>query len=250
MLVPDYKDSGYSQRTPADVSGIHLCAYFGLGVLILHLLEVSKEADSRDSLGRTPLSYAAERGHETIVRLLLARKDVAIDSKDAEYGWTSLFWAAVHGYTAIVRLLLDKGADIDAKSFWGHTALHMAILQLQGDVVKVLLKSGADVRARAGSGFSPLHMAVSVHWKDMVQQLINKGADVEAKADIGCKPLRIALAVGDQTMEELLVSRGAQPLDPTEKGDTSQSSWILWNMIFISAESQNKISRRTKDGED
>lgn len=34
--------------------------------------------DSRDKYGWTPLSWAAEEGHETIVKLLLSRDDVAI----------------------------------------------------------------------------------------------------------------------------------------------------------------------------
>ena len=37
-------------------------------------------ADSKDIDGRTPFSFAAERGHEVIIKML---EDVAPDSKDS-----------------------------------------------------------------------------------------------------------------------------------------------------------------------
>ena len=39
-------------------------------------------ADSKDEGCRTPLSWAAERGYEAVVKLLVERGDVAADSKD------------------------------------------------------------------------------------------------------------------------------------------------------------------------
>jgi ankyrin repeat protein len=38
-------------------------------------------ADAKDKHGRTPLSWAAARGHEAVVRLLVERDDVAADAK-------------------------------------------------------------------------------------------------------------------------------------------------------------------------
>ena len=40
------------------------------------------EPDSKDHLGGTPLSQAAQRGHEAVVRLLLALDDVELNSKE------------------------------------------------------------------------------------------------------------------------------------------------------------------------
>jgi len=46
------------------------------------LLEKGAESDSKDSHGRTPLSWAAESWHEVIVKLLL-EKGAEPDSKDS-----------------------------------------------------------------------------------------------------------------------------------------------------------------------
>jgi ankyrin repeat protein len=53
--------------------------------------------------GGTPLSWAAESGHEAVVRLLL-EKGAAVEAKDW-YGRTPLSWAAGNGHEAVVRLL-------------------------------------------------------------------------------------------------------------------------------------------------
>ena len=40
------------------------------------------DADSKDSDGQTPLSWAAHNGHEAVVKLFRAQDDVDINSKD------------------------------------------------------------------------------------------------------------------------------------------------------------------------
>jgi ankyrin repeat protein len=70
------------------------------------------EADSKDSYGATPLSWAAGHGHEAVVKLLVERNDVEADSKDS-YDETPLLGAAERGHKAVVQLLLER-ADVSA----------------------------------------------------------------------------------------------------------------------------------------
>jgi ankyrin repeat protein len=58
--------------------------------------------------GRTPLSWAAENGHEAVVKLLLATDGVDANSKDKWDGRTPLSYAWAKGHKAVVRLLQSK----------------------------------------------------------------------------------------------------------------------------------------------
>ena len=105
-----FQDQDLFQGQRAQFCGLHLVAYFGLKDIMIRLLR-EKAPDARDNDGRTPLSYAAERGNETVVKLLLDC-DVNPNSECAN-GWTPLSRAVERGSAAIVQLLLDRGAKID-----------------------------------------------------------------------------------------------------------------------------------------
>ncbi|KAF8850876.1 hypothetical protein BDZ45DRAFT_557007, partial [Acephala macrosclerotiorum] len=62
------------------------------------------EVDSKNGYGQTPLSWAARKGNETIVKLLLETGKVEVDSKDG-YDQTPLSRAARKGNEAVVKLL-------------------------------------------------------------------------------------------------------------------------------------------------
>jgi hypothetical protein len=111
MSVPNYMYEGYSQRIPMEVTGIHIAAIFGTVYLLQELMhgggnENCMYIDARDSRGRTPLSWAAQSGHEAVVKLLVERDDVVADSKDND-GQTPLSWAAQRGHEAVVKLLVE-----------------------------------------------------------------------------------------------------------------------------------------------
>ena len=107
-----YRYRGYSQEPPRHITGLHLAAFFGLNKVVASLLR-GCNADVRDGNGRTPLSRAAENGHEAVVKLLLATKGVDPDLNDGYYQ-TPLSLAARNGHEAIVKLLLaTKQANPD-----------------------------------------------------------------------------------------------------------------------------------------
>ena len=54
--------------------------------------------------GQTPLSCAAQHGHEGIVRILLERKEVAPNEPD-EFGQTPLMYAVKNGDKKVIALL-------------------------------------------------------------------------------------------------------------------------------------------------
>ena len=67
----------------------------------------------------TALPYAAERGHEEVIRLLFG-KGANTDDQDKN-GLTALHGSAQAGHIEVVRLLLDSGADVAGKDQRGQS---------------------------------------------------------------------------------------------------------------------------------
>jgi ankyrin repeat protein len=111
------------------------------------LVEKDADLESKDRYGRTPLSWAAEKGLKAVVRLLL-EKGADPESKDAKYGRTPLSWAAVNGHEAVMRLMLEKGADPESKDMHGRTPLSWAAERGHEAVVRLILEKGADPESK------------------------------------------------------------------------------------------------------
>jgi hypothetical protein len=116
LLMDDGKASASSQVLfldyyfPQQFCGMHLVAHFGLNDIMVRLLE-EKNPDTKDSFGRTPLSYAAETGNARGVELLLDYN--ANLNSECEKGWTPFFRAIEGGRAAVVQILLAKGVETD-----------------------------------------------------------------------------------------------------------------------------------------
>jgi ankyrin repeat protein len=61
-------------------------------VVELLLASNGVHVDSKNTNGRTPLSWAAGKGNYAAVKLLLTKDGIDPDSKDKD-GWTPLSWA-------------------------------------------------------------------------------------------------------------------------------------------------------------
>ena len=96
------------------ITTIHIASAYNLSRALYDILKQGVKANPRDGDGRTPLLVAVEKGHETVIRMLLERDDVDPDIVDKD-GRTPLSWAAEKGREAVVRLLLERG-DVDPNS--------------------------------------------------------------------------------------------------------------------------------------
>ena len=109
-------------------------------------MKAGAAVNSVDSLGRTPLHYAAERGFPEIIDALI-EAGAHLDVFD-KTGFTLLFFAAARGRSLIVEHLIAKGARVDIESIQGVTAMHCAVAGRRVRCVRALILAGAPIDNR------------------------------------------------------------------------------------------------------
>jgi len=157
---------------------------------------------------RTPLHEACHNGHESTVNLLLSvGADLSIPSI---HGDTPLHVSIAHA--KIVEALLNRGANINAQSFyWNETPLHKAIDAGAEETVELLLSCGARIDLRGYYDMTVLHLAAVSRSRRILELLLASGSDgfVEERDMEGETPLHRAIRHGFRDMVALLLDRGA-----------------------------------------
>src|SRR5687768_5006398 len=137
------------------------------------LLDKGVEVDFKNSYGATALSYAADRGHVEVVKVLLEH-GADVNVRDTFYKALPVIWAALKGHAQVVRLLLDKGAE------GKEGALEIGASEGFLEVVKAVLDKGG-LRAEALS--SALGIALKNGRAEIAEMLTKAGALPPPKAD-------------------------------------------------------------------
>ncbi|KAI9773365.1 MAG: hypothetical protein M1840_007580 [Geoglossum simile] len=226
-------DRGYSQRVPRQMTAVHLVAYFGLAKAMTGVLGNGHNPDLWDSYGRTPLLWAAEKGHEAVVKLLLATEKVDVDSKDGTWGRTPLSWAAEKGHEAVVKLLLaTEKVDVNFKgSSWGRTPLSRAAEKGHEAVVKLLLATEkVDVDSQDWLARTPLSWAAEKGHEPVVKLLLaTEKVDVNFKDSWGRTPLSWAAENGHEAVVKLLLATEKVDVNFKDERGRTPLSWAAEN---------------------
>ncbi|XP_060600877.1 serine/threonine-protein phosphatase 6 regulatory ankyrin repeat subunit B-like [Ruditapes philippinarum] len=128
----------------------------------------------------TDLHYAASHGNiRRIHEIIHKTGTVNIDRKDY-YGKTPLYWAAYKGHVLCVEELIKFGASVNTKCRHGGTPLH-AVVSLYPECALILIKNGADVNISDNWGVTPMHLAASSGQIDVIRYLVAAGAQLSFK---------------------------------------------------------------------
>ncbi|KAI4145852.1 MAG: hypothetical protein LQ341_002241 [Variospora aurantia] len=201
------------QRTP-----LHWACDRGHESCIRLLVKHGADVNANSYTNRTPLQEALMRGHVSISKFLL-ENGASVKSHDDE-GWTPLHQAAISSKAVeVIHLLLDKGADIEAKTFttniWNLTRRNEATPLFlaageQESTVKALMDRGADLRCRNMNGEMPIHVACWRGYASTVKRMLDAGIDIEERDHLYEEtPLLKAASTGQTLVLKLLLDRGA-----------------------------------------
>lgn len=189
--------------------GLPMAASFGLTIITTLLLDRGAQMENANPpFGQTALHYAAQNGHDAIVKLLL-RRGAQIDAPSS-YQQTALMLAAASGHALVVQVLLENGAAIEPATRGIDSPLTLATMYGGTAVMALLLQSGADVNAKDRYGKASIHIAIE--YEDvisMIRMLPEGGADVSTRDSHEKTPLGQTVSSSSSTMVGLLLEAGA-----------------------------------------
>jgi len=199
--------------TPRGFTALHGAAYLGRMEITVALLEMNKwDAQATDFYGNTAVAWAARRGHEGVVRVLLEQSDVNPNTADTQCGRTLLSWAAKNGHEGVVRVLLERN-DVNpniADTRLGRTPLVWAARHGHEGVVRILLERN-DVSPNTVDtkfGQSPLSWAAENGHGGVARILLERNGINPNKADKGgMTPLSWAACYGRDRAARILLER-------------------------------------------
>ena len=234
-------------------SALHCVSYFGIAEVAIDLIRTKRwDVNQQDSMGLTPLMWAARHGREEVVKLLLRQKHTRPDMRDMEDGRTALAWAAGSGHEGVVKLFLDplfanpgrigrslgtpqamgllfgkKYVNPDRPDNGGRTPFHWAAGGGHDGVVKLLLEREDVSPDRPDHyGRTPLSQATG-NGRDGVVRLLLKREDVSPDRQDNCgrTPLQWAAGSGHDGVVTLLL--GLEDVSP-DKPDNSGRTPLSW----------------------
>ncbi len=128
----------------------------------------------------------------------------------------ALFVATTRGDLQLVRALLQKGADPNHKTDFGHYPIHEAAREGNVDILDALVAAGANMNVRISAKgsdgpnqWTALHFAAFSGNVTIAMKLLDGGAEMSPRDFWGRTPLYYATQQKHQELAALLIRRGA-----------------------------------------
>ncbi|RMY22457.1 hypothetical protein D0867_02698 [Hortaea werneckii] len=159
--------------------------------------------NSTDTLGWTPLHWAASKGDISSVKLLLEWK-ARVDAVD-KAGTTPLMVACQFGFCECVQLLIEEGADVRMRNARGNTVLFHLSNECAGFVGQ-FIRSGVQLDQRDDCGSTALLASVSRKTGPAVAAaLCEMGANIDSRNEHGKNAISLATNFNNAGGLEILV---------------------------------------------
>ncbi|XP_004404364.1 PREDICTED: ankyrin repeat domain-containing protein 6 isoform X4 [Odobenus rosmarus divergens] len=157
--------------------------------------------------GRTPLHLAANKGHLSVVQILL-KAGCDLDVQD-DGDQTALHRASVVGNTDVIAALIQEGCALDRQDKAGNTALHLACQNSHSQSTRVLLLGGSRADLKNNAGDTCLHVAARYNHLSIIKLLLSAFCSVHEKNQAGDTALHVAAALNHKKVVKILLEAGA-----------------------------------------
>lgn len=161
-------------------------------------------SERKNSLGNTPLIFAAANGYLSMCQLLLSHGALANESNYS--GETALLSAACFGSIPVARLLLGSGASIAECDNLNKTALHYAAEHGHLNAVKYFVESGAQLDECDAENWRALHYAAKGGHAVVMLWLLENGVELADEENNSSLALSLAFKYGHFAIIQILLS--------------------------------------------
>ena len=234
------------------LNGLHLAAFFGLEPIVVKLIDMGMDVNSKDTAyEQTPLMYSCRRGHLRTVQALLDRKaSVNLWSKR---GRNALFEAYcgdqgdIDSRMRITKILLgQKGIPVNGRNEEKQRRTLLILAANRGDksTVELLLQHpGIDVNCQDIHGDTALAVATFRGNQPVVELLLqDKRVNIHISNNGGNEPLNLTT---DRNLLDIFLSKFASTITKehsaikvalariVEKGDVSLVHTFLRHNVSV-----------------
>ena len=224
-----------SKNGPIGFTGLHGTAFLGIVEIFAAVLAMREwDVNARDNASCTPLLWAAIRGHDEVVKILLERGDVDPYLADSCWKKTPLIWAADLGHEETVKALLERQCvnSDQANPVYGQKALFFAAREGHEGIVKVLLELDDVDPNQIPTGYTctPLSIAASEGHEGVVKIFLERqdvNPNLEHTYD-GRTPLSYAAKMGHEGIVKMLLDRNDIRIDIRDRETKTALSWALF----------------------
>ena len=225
LLEKESPGFGFATRVP--FNGLHCASLFGIVDVVTTFIEMRcYDPNERDFGGRTPLLWATKKGHEEVVKLLLAQEEVD-PNRPKNRGQTPLSFAVWRGCEEVVKILLGREeVNPDKPDDDGMMPLLCAASEGHEGIVRILLaRREVNPDKPNDHGDTPLSSAAQRGHEDVVKILLRrKDVNHEKLDNDGDTPLTCAAYRGHERMVKILLEQeGVSPDNLNHGGRTPVS---------------------------
>lgn len=199
-------------------TALHLAANKGHLSVVQILLKAGCDLDVQDDGDQTALHRATVVGNTEVITALI-QEGCALDRQDKD-GNTALHEASWHGFSQSAKLLVKAGANVLAKNKAGNTALHLACQNSHAQSTRVLLLGGSRADLKNNAGDTCLHVAARYNHLSIIKLLLSAFCSVHEKNQAGDTALHIAAALNHKKVVKILLEAGADGTIVNNAGQT------------------------------
>ena len=130
---------------------------------------------NRETCSSEDLHSSVKKNLVDCVYIFITQEPTQLNRKDG-YGYTPLHLAVDRGHKSIVELLIKHGADINRSNNKWNKPLHTAVWFGHEEIIKLLINYGADINAKNDRNETPLDLARQREHHKIIQFLLTKEA--------------------------------------------------------------------------